>query len=119
MKIRTILFSCAVAAVAIYVCSCSGQKQNETVNKENRVVEVSVLQIQPGNNGSSISYVGTVKASKSAKIAAKYSGSLEKINVTKGKYVDKGAVVAEMESQTIKSAYETANATYQYAKDAL
>ncbi|MCF0165014.1 MAG: efflux RND transporter periplasmic adaptor subunit [Bacteroidales bacterium] len=116
MKKRLLIIACVLAATIV---SCGRQSDTQTDVKQDKIVEVKVLQIQPGNGGGSFSYVGTVKASKSAKIAAKYSGALEKLNVSKGKYVSKGAVVAEISSQTIKSAYETANATYNYAKDAV
>ena len=63
-------------------------------------------------------YVGQAAASQSVVIHSPYPGTLEKVHVKTGDPVRKGETVAEISSETVRSAYDMAMATLRQAEDA-
>lgn len=63
------------------------------------------------------SYVGSVEPSRSVTLSAANSGTLEVLNVKNGSRVAAGAVVAKVESQSVRSAYEMACSKLAQAQD--
>ncbi len=104
-----------VMAAAVLLSGCgsrNGEQQNapRTVN-----VQVQVVECSPNVN--SKSYVGTVEPSKSTVLSSRYPGTLVKLAVSQGQRVAAGAVIAEVDAQSVKSALETAEATLEQAQD--
>lgn len=118
MKGKIVFASLLMVSAAIV--SCATRTPSDKSAGEEKIAEVGALKVVsttdvPGELG----YVGTVKAMKSAKIAARYSGTVDNINVMQGRHVAGGAVIAEISSPTLQSTQAAAAATYGYAKDAL
>lgn len=118
MKGKIAVASLLMASAA--VVSCSGGASSDKPAAEKKIAEVGVLKVVSTTDvEGGLGYVGTVKAQKSAKIAARYSGTVGSVKVQPGRHVSAGTVVAEISSPTLESTRATAAATYGYAKDAL
>lgn len=112
MKIQFIL----PMAIALAVTSCGNDK---TVNADDSasVVTVRVISMTPQRDCLNNSYVGTVEPSKSTTLLSQFPGTIETMEATKGKRVSKGAVLATISSEGVRSAYEIAKATLDQARD--
>lgn len=112
MKIQFIL----PMAIALAVTSCGNDK---TVNADDSasVVTVRVISMTPQRDCLNNSYVGTVEPSKSTALLSQFPGTIETMEATKGKRVSKGAVLATISSEGVRSAYEIAKATLEQARD--
>ena len=62
-------------------------------------------------------YVGEIDASGSAVISSNHSGTLESIKVVQGTKVNKGEILAEVESKNVLASYEISHATLIQAED--
>lgn len=112
MKIQFIL----PMAIALAVTSCGNDK---TVNADDSasVMTVRVISMTPQRDCLNNSYVGTVEPSKSTALLSQFPGTIETMEATKGKRVSKGAVLATISSEGVRSAYEIAKATLDQARD--
>lgn len=81
--------------------------------------QVGVMVVEAASSVSTRSYVGSVNASKSVRLSARYSGRIESLKASEGRRVEAGEVLAVISSETVKSTLKTAQATYDYAKDGL
>ena len=98
--------------VAIFI-SCS----KDVKEKNNDLVTVKVDTIQVLDGISTNHYIGTVEASTTSTLICKYSGKIVALNIKQGDFVKKGDVIAEIESQNVKSTLESAEATLAQAED--
>ncbi|MDO5443547.1 MAG: efflux RND transporter periplasmic adaptor subunit [Bacteroidia bacterium] len=80
-------------------------------------VPVRVLTVSNEAVGTSASYVGKVEPSKNAIILNQFPGTVEEINAVRGRKISKGSVIARINSETVKSAYDIAKATLEQAED--
>lgn len=103
------------ALCSLAVCSCG--RSDKAVRNEPEPVTVRVKTLEKTDNVDSRTYVGTVKASRSATISCRYSGSLESLRVRQGDRVSEGDVIAVVNSQTVKSMLDMAEATLAQAQD--
>lgn len=116
MKRYLALLSIAILCTA----SCeSGTKVKIRKETKREPIQVKVITVGSTDNVGTATYVGTVEASKNANVTSPASGTLATLCVREGQRVAKGQPVAVIESQTVKSAYEMAKATYDQAKDAM
>ena len=112
-------------------CSNNSDKRNENELSQQRQkisemlfrgrtsepVTVKVIEVGKSDMVSSDCFVGSVKTSHSSLVISPASGTLTDIYVREGQRIRKGQVVAKIESQQIKSAYEAAAATLRQAED--
>lgn len=111
-----------MAAVAL-LASCNTESKVAEVKAhlrergEVKPVEVVVLRAGSVSNEGSVGYVGTVEASGSATITARVPGTLVSLPVKAGRRVIEGETIAVIESQSVRSAYETAKASLEQAED--
>lgn len=112
-------------AVAVVLAACNPKDKVKEVkahlleHRERQPVEVVVLRALPVQNDGSVCYVGTVEESGSASIVARVPGTLASLPVKKGELVTKGETIAQIESQSALSAYETAKAALEQAEDGM
>ena len=95
--------------------NCSGKKEN-TLNQT--PVNVEVEQIKNTNENESISYSGTIEESESLPLCFSGIGTVARVYVSDGDFVKKGQLLAELNNNTYKNAYEIASATLKQAEDA-
>lgn len=86
-------------------------------SREADPVPVKVLTLQREDATSTSSYVGRVEPSKSSIVLSQLPGTIEELNVTKGRRVSKGAVIAKVRSEAVKAAYDIAKSTLEQAED--
>lgn len=81
------------------------------------VVTVRTMVMEESPDVRTRTYVGQAEASQSVVLYSPYPGTLERIYVNEGDKVRKGELVAEISSEAVRSAYETAQATLRQAED--
>ena len=80
-------------------------------------VTVKVEKISDVSATSTVSYVGTAEAVRSAVVSAPNSGRLVSLEVSRGDKVSAGQELARIESQTVRSTLQMAEATLAQARD--
>lgn len=80
-------------------------------------VTVKVEKISDVSATSTVSYVGTAEAARSAVVSAPNSGRLVSLEVSRGDKVSAGQELARIESQTVRSTLQMAEATLAQARD--
>lgn len=106
-------------AFSLLLVSCSGNVPIAIIHKtaEQTPVKVRTKAVIRESITSGTTYVGRVEPSKSAYILAQVPGPVERINVSRGRRVEKGAVIATIGSEAVKSSHEIAKATLEQAED--
>ncbi len=104
-----------VMAAAVVLSGCGGRSGEQAAP---RTVNVQVQVVESSQNVNSKSYVGVVEPSKSTVLSSRYPGTLVRLAVSQGQRVAAGAVIAEVDAQSVKSTLETAEATLEQAQDA-
>ena len=105
---RTILIIAALAAIG-----CNQRVHTRRTNP----VSVKVTEVSYETVLSSRSYVGTVESAKSATINAQFPGTVERLLIRKGHRLSANAPVAVVASESVRSAYDIADATLKQAQD--
>lgn len=103
-------------AVLLILAGCAPKAQ-ETAGAGRAPVTVKVQKITDVSSTETVSYVGTAEAAKSAVISAPNSGRLVSLEVRKGDRVSAGQVIGRIESQTVRSTWQMAQATLAQAED--
>jgi membrane fusion protein (multidrug efflux system) len=109
-----ILFSLAVAALALSSCSNDGQA-NEQVAKQ-KAFAVKTLNVQPRLFNEYLQITGTSKARNQIDIIVEEGGTLKNIYRDKGRYVYKGDTIAVLENLVIKATYDESVAGFNQVK---
>lgn len=99
---------------ALLVGCNSGKRKNDTTT-----VKVEVMQIDSFSDYASTCYIGYVEPVKEASLFSLHQGTVSNVNVREGEYVKVGTIIAEIESQSVKSAVSAAEATLRQAEDGL
>ncbi|MCD8312858.1 MAG: efflux RND transporter periplasmic adaptor subunit [Bacteroidales bacterium] len=102
------------AFAALTLAGCAGRGGEQTGV---RAVNVKTQIVENTGDVDARSYVGTVRPSKSTTLSCKYSGTLTELKVTQGQQVDKGEVIAVIESESVKSSLEMVQAKLDQARD--
>lgn len=99
---------------ALILLSCAGPKGKHVVPVE---IPVKVIEVSGVSGVDTKTYVGLVEPSKDVILKTIHSGTLKMLNLHQGDFVKGGDVVAVVESQTVKSMAESAEATLERAED--
>lgn len=106
-------FSLLLAFFAL--ASCSAEQTEQKVEKAKAVKTIT---IDDGSNAIRSSLPGKVIAGKEANITFKVSGKLENLPVKEGMQVKKGDVIAKLDQNDYRFAYEKTLATFNQNKSA-
>ena len=105
-----------IIALSVVLCSCQqAQLKRVRVAPEGVFVKVDTIRKQPFI--SHVSYVGTVEVGREVSLSAQHGGTLSELNVRQGQRVKAGDPIAKIESQGVRSVYETSMATLRQAED--
>lgn len=107
---------CLLMSVALDVVSCGGGRKPAEDLDLAPVVKVMEAGC-PGEGVSSRSYVGTVEADNVVTVCTNNPGTLGGFMLREGDLVKKGDAICKVESQSIRSAYQMAQATLSRAED--
>lgn len=125
---NTLFASIVFYVISVMLCTSCGDSagikekltgQTAMIHKEKTAapVPVKVITASAGEFISSSNYVGRVEPSKSAVVLSQYPGTLVELNVEKGSKVTKGTVIAKIDSESLRSAYEIAKSSLAQAED--
>jgi RND family efflux transporter MFP subunit len=101
---------------ALYSAGCSNNSNGESQN--NKVINVEVQQVKATDQNQSLSYSGTIEESESIPLSFSTVGSVSRVLVSDGDIVRKGQLLAELNTETFKNAYELSQASLKQAEDA-
>lgn len=104
----------SVGIVCSIMSGCAG-KQHRDSNSEPVPVRTITLQEETGFTGRT--YVGSVTASRTAVLSCSYPGTLKRLDAKVGDMLQQGDTVAVIESQSVLSTKEMADATLAQAED--
>ena len=104
-----------LAALAL-LAGCNPKEENPPASGR-APVAVKVQEISDTRTAETISYVGTAEASRTAVISAPNAGRLVSLDVRRGDRVSAGQVIGQIESQTVRSTWQMAQATLAQAED--
>lgn len=94
------------------VVSCGPKKQQKET-----VVPVAVMEVQDVQSSYTRSYIGTVVSKNTTVLMSPYGGTIVKLPVRLGQKMSGGALIAEVDSPTVKNMKKTADATLSQAQD--
>lgn len=98
------------------IAGCS-PRANDSAVTDRTPVAVQVQKISDIESTETTTYVGTAEAIRSTVVSAPSSGRLVKLYVSRGDKVKAGQAIAQIESQTVRSAWQMAQAALEQAED--
>lgn len=110
MKKQIILL---VFAALLAGCSVKSKRGHTTP------IKVEIMLIDSFSDYASTCYIGYVEPVKEASLYSLHQGKITRVNVHEGDYVKEGTVIAEIESQSVRSAVSAAEASLKQAEDGL
>jgi len=102
----------AIATGLLPGCS-GGEKQ--TI--QNTPVEVDIATARIADGKEAFSYTGTIEESETAPLSFSGVGTVSSVLVSEGDVVRKGQLLAELNSESFKEAYQMAAATVEQVED--
>ncbi|MDR1592137.1 MAG: efflux RND transporter periplasmic adaptor subunit, partial [Prevotellaceae bacterium] len=103
---------------AMAVClfaSCSNEKGTQTQDK---IIPVKIMEIVATQSTGSKNYVGTVEESAAVSLSFLLIGTVEEVFVQEGQRVQKGQLLAALNSATAENSYQASLAKLRQAQDA-
>lgn len=104
-----------IIATFFLLSGCSGK--TEPI-KEEKIIPVKTLTIVNSTANSERNYVGTVEESLSTSFGFTVPGTVEQVLVSEGQKVQKGQLLASLNSEAVQSAYMSTQASLKQAQDA-
>lgn len=98
---------------------CSSGEDNAPKAQSDTPIKVTVQKIESFQDSANVhSYIGTIEESSSIPLSFLITGTVEKVWVVEGEHVNKGQLLAIVNNESYKNAYEAALATQKQAEDA-
>lgn len=96
--------------------SCS--EANIERKEKDKPVVIEVSSVKENNGEDEIAFSGTIEESEVVPLSFSGLGTISKVLVTEGEFVKKGQLLAELNEETYRNAYEMTCATLKQADDA-
>jgi membrane fusion protein, multidrug efflux system len=116
MKMQSISLIIILIVIALYSFGCSNDSRGD--NLQNSTINVEVEQVKTVNEKQVIAYSGTIEESESIPLSFSGIGTVVKVLVSEGDFVKKGQLLAILNDETYKNAYEVSLALLKQAEDA-
>lgn len=110
-------YALALALCPVVFLSCDEVARPGRKAEVAEPVSVNVRRVEAVSDVCKRTYVGRVEASQNTVVSSQTSGTVESVNVKKGRRVKAGEVIAVVKSQNAESAYSMAKATLEQARD--
>lgn len=107
-----------LAAVALLWAGCQSGTTNSTTAPAGQPIRVKVQKIGLVAGQNSRSYTGTLEESVSVPLSFLVTGNVEKVLVEEGQRVSKGQLLAVLNSESYRNAYQVSLAKARQAQDA-
>ena len=112
------LFSvCLVILFVTCIVACDF-KRNSPAKRKDSPVNAKIIVAQPATIRSLVHYSGSLQESSSTAVSFSVPGTVKSVNVSEGKRVAKGSLVATLDETSAKNALEIATALKSQAEDA-
>ena len=108
------IFPFVLATACFILASCSRKEETRKPN----VVNVKAMRVSPSTHVVGKNYMGTIEEEDGANVSFDVTGNVKKVYVDEGQFVKKGQVMAEVDGENIRSAYEISAASLHQAEDA-
>ena len=112
---RQVLRQCLYGLLLIGVISCSANKENKN---EERRIPVKVQEISSENSNYKQEYIGSVEGENVVDVSFQTAGNIEQVYFQEGQPVQKGQLLARLNTTSLQSMYDAAKATLNQAQDA-
>ncbi len=96
----------------------TGCSKSSGINLNNTAVNVQVKEVTTLDGNEEIAYSGTIEESESTPLSFSGVGTVARVLVNEGDFVSKGQLLATLNEETYKNAYEMTLATLKQAEDA-
>jgi RND family efflux transporter MFP subunit len=104
-----------LASAALATTACTGSKEPE---QHEKVIPVKVLTLAPSAVTTGQNYVGTIEESTALSLSFSMPGTVEEVFVSEGQGVQKGQLLATLNSATAQNSLTTAQSQLNRAQDA-
>lgn len=115
-KQKQFIFYLSVATILLSGCTSGTQKTVDT--EAGRPVRVKVQKLETASGGAGQSYIGTIEESVSVPLSFLTAGTVDKVLVEEGQSVSKGQLLAVLNSEDLRNAYQVSKAKLDQAQDA-
>jgi RND family efflux transporter, MFP subunit len=105
----------ATICALLFIIGCSSRQEKTTTPK---IIPVRVMEIATSSAVSGYNYVGTVEESFSLALSFSLPGNVQQVLVSEGERVQKGQLLAVLNSGTSQSTYDATLASLKQAQDA-
>lgn len=114
---KRIISSILAAAMIVSLSSCS-KKDAEEVSSDSvsLATNVTVYNVVSGSLSTTVSYTGTIKASEDVNVSSKTGGTVSKVYVEEGQYVNAGDILFKTDDTDLQLQYQQSLAGYNSAK---
>lgn len=112
---KLVLRQCFYGLLLIGVVSCSANKEDK---REERRIPVKVQEISSENNRYKQEYIGSVEGENAVDISFQTGGNIEQVYFQEGQSVQKGQLLARLNTISLQSMYDVSKATLNRAQDA-
>ncbi|MGD9555894.1 MAG: efflux RND transporter periplasmic adaptor subunit [Mangrovibacterium sp.] len=116
MKRRNL--SIASVSVVLLLAGCTSGPTKQNVSETTQPVRVKVTEIGSGSATSDPSYIGTIAESQAIPLSFLTSGTVEKVLVSEGQPVRRGQLLAVLNDENLRNAWQIASAKESQARDA-
>jgi len=116
MKISKLIIMFSILTAGVYFTGCSGN-DSETPLKD-KAVAVQVAPVSFSDGKGALLYSGTIEESETIPLSFSELGTVARVYVQEGQAVKKGQLLAELNDETYRNAYDMSLATERQAQDA-
>ena len=106
---------CIAASVIIVSSGCSGRAETA---KTERLIPVKTVVLSGSSATLERNYIGTVEEAFAASLSFPLMGAVERVAVSEGQRVNRGQLLAALNSETAQNSHNLAKATLAQAQDA-
>ena len=114
MKRKRVLAYLLITVTVLFYTGCSNKTDE---NSQNSGIAVEVEQVKTSDASEALAYSGTIEESESIPLSFSGSGSVSRVLVSEGDFVKKGDLLATLNDESYKNAYEKALASKTQAED--
>ncbi|MDR2086904.1 MAG: efflux RND transporter periplasmic adaptor subunit [Dysgonamonadaceae bacterium] len=111
---KRVYFIC-IAAVCVFLSACN---KNKSAGQQDKTIPVKVLEIAAMQTANRQNYVGTVEESTAVSLSFSLMGTVEEVFVQEGQRVQKGRLLATLNSATVQHVLDGSSAQLNKAQDA-
>lgn len=119
-SLLTFFAACGVLLMLVLLGGCDGpghSMESETTKAEDKIIQVSVQEIQPAPIRDVLALPGETEAWQDVRVAADTTGRVEWIGLQEGDAIKKGQLLAKIDVSTLKTAMDRAQCAYDLATE--